>query len=150
MTIALPVVAMLMAAATPASAAARPVESTEAPATVAVEHTYLKAQPGERDNLIRFIEQNWFVMDAIGLRQGLFTHYALYRAADDKGDWDVLVVVGYPTPLGYDAPGTAESFDAIRSATRRRLVDGKDFSQLGKIIESRRLTPGAHDEKTER
>jgi len=148
-----PVVLMLAlaaAGAVPVSVAARAPATTSRQATAVVEHTYLKALPGERDNLVRFIEQNWFAMYAVGVKQGLFTHYAVYQAADDAGDWDVLVVVGYPTAQGYDAPGTAAAFEAIRKATPIRLIDGKGLAQLGKIIASRRLRPGASDTATER
>jgi hypothetical protein len=109
----------------------------------------LKAKPGEHANLVRFIEQNWFAMDAAGLQRGLFTSYALYESIDAASDWDVLVVIGYPTERGYDAPGTADAFNAIRRATPRYLIDGKNLSQLGDIVASRRLRPGEHGAQTE-
>lgn len=110
--------------------------------TVAIEQTYLKAAPGRRAALIRFIEQNWFVMDEEAVRQGLFTSYAVYEGGGT--DWDVMVTVGYPDARGYDAPGTAAAFEAIRARHRTVLIDGRGLRDLGTIVGSRRLRLGAH------
>ena len=109
--------------------------------TLHVTHTYLRALPGKRAALISYIERNWFVMDHIGIEQGLFTSYALLERADDtEADWDVIVAVGYPTAQGHDAPGVADAFKQIRAAHRETKVDGLGLKELGVIVRHHPLT----------
>ncbi|WP_404371028.1 hypothetical protein AB5I39_03110 [Sphingomonas sp. MMS24-J45] len=129
-----PALALLAAVSAPA---------TSAP-TRAIEHTYLKALPGQRPALIRYIRDNWFAMDRIGRSQGLFTSYRLLErdgAEDPAAEWDVVVAVGYPDPRGYDAPGVAARFAAIRAAHREIRVNGRGLPELGRIVRSERLHP---------
>lgn len=139
------------AAAQPAPSApapSAPVPSAPAPSTkisklptLHVTHTYLRAAPGKRAALIAYIERNWFVMDHIGIEQGLFTSYSLLERADDTAaDWDVIVAVGYPTIMGHDAPGTADAFRKIRAAHRETKVDGLGLTELGSIVRHYPLT----------
>lgn len=118
-------------ALTPAPAAAR--------ATMVVEWTRLKALPGERANLTAFIHLNWFAMDAKAVEQGLFTSYRLIANPASDGEWDLLVEVGYPTPLGYDEPATQAAFGAIRAAHTVVPVEGKTLRELGTILGTERL-----------
>ena len=129
------------AAAQPApSAPASSAEVSKLP-TLHVTHTYLRAAPGKRAALIAYIERNWFVMDHIGIEQGLFTSYSLLERADDTtADWDVIVAVGYPTIMGHDAPGTADAFRKIRAAHRETKVDGLGLTELGSIVRHYPLT----------
>jgi hypothetical protein len=76
-------------------------------------------------------------MDRIAVAQGLFNNYALYRAEED-GDWNLAVVVGY-----LDAEGSAailDRFNAIRAAHKTVLIDGKRLADLGRITGSRKVT----------
>ena len=129
------------APSTPAqSAPAQSAEVSKLP-TLHVTHTYLRAAPGKRAALIAYIERNWFVMDHIGIEQGLFTSYSLLERADDTtADWDVIVAVGYPTIMGHDAPGTADAFRKIRVAHRETKVDGLGLTELGSIVRHYPLT----------
>ncbi|MGN6151092.1 MAG: hypothetical protein ACTHOH_03665 [Lysobacteraceae bacterium] len=124
---------------TPGPAAASDEEEVVAAATprVGVELTFLKSRPGERDDLIRFIEANWFAMDRIAVAQGLMRDYRLLEASDDAGDWDVVVEVTYRDERGY--AGVTEAFERIRAAHRTVTVDGQDrLAAFGKIVASRR------------
>ena len=125
-----------------APAAAQPA-STPAPAeahtTMVVEWTRLKALPGERANLTAFIFLNWFAMDAKAVEQGLFTSYRLIANPAPDGEWDLLVEVGYPTPLGYDDPAHQAAFGAIRAAHTVVPVEGKTLRELGTILGTERL-----------
>ena len=118
-------------AAAPAPAQAR--------TTMVVEWTRLKALPGERANLTAFIHLNWFAMDAKAVEQGLFTSYRLIANPAPDGEWDLLVEVGYPTPLGYDEPATQAAFGAIRAAHKTVPVEGKTLRELGTILGTERL-----------
>ncbi len=126
-----------------AQAAAQPAPSAKVNKlpTLHVTHTYLRAAPGKRAALIAYIERNWFVMDHIGIEQGLFTSYSLLERADDtSADWDVIVAVGYPTIMGHDAPGTADAFRKIRAEHRETKVDGLGMKDLGTIVRHYPLT----------
>ncbi len=119
---------------------ARAMHARKAP-TLHVTHTYLRALPGKRAALITYIDCNWFVMDHIGIEQGLFASYALLERADDtEADWDVIVTVGYPTAQGHDAPGVADAFKQIRAAHRETKVDGLGLKELGVIVRHHPLT----------
>ena len=124
-------------ASTPPAATA----STQAAAAMktkrAVEYTYLKSLPGERENLKRFISANWFAMDAIAVSQGLMVSYQLLDTGSDDGPWNVVVAVTYPNSLGYG--GIVPQFEKIRRAHQTVLIDGKGMRDLGKVIETRPL-----------
>ena len=108
--------------------------------TVVVERTRLKANEGERDALAQFVVANWFEMDEVALRQGLFTSYRLLENPDPNGEWDWVVEVGYPNPGGYSNPEVQAKFQAIREAHETVLIDGKSLRELGRVVGSERLT----------
>lgn len=125
--------------------AQRPAASPSAPgqARRAVELTFLKALPGERERLRRFIVANWFEMDRVAKLQGLMDEYRLLESATDDGDWHVLVMVSYHDDRGYE--GIAEAFERIRRAHATVRIDGKGLRELGTIVLSRKtleLAPG--------
>jgi hypothetical protein len=103
----------------------------------AVELTFLKAAPGERENLKRFIVLNWFAMDAIAKQQGLMQAYTVLDSGSDDGPWNLLVSVTYMDAKGYE--GIAEAFEKIRRAHQTVPVDGKTLRDLGRIVESKRV-----------
>lgn len=98
------------------------------------ELTYLQSLDPNPAALIRFIEQNWFAMDAEAVRQGLMTSYSLLRGEDPQ--WNLVCAVGYPDPAGY--AGIDAQFEAIRKAHRTVLVDGKGLKELGRITGNRK------------
>lgn len=104
------------------------------PVRHAVELTYLKAHPGQRAHLRRFIVLNWFAMDKIAMQRGLIERFNVVETGSDDGRWNVLVTVGYANDRGYD--GVKSEFEAIRSAHKTVLVDGKSLAELGAIVET--------------
>ncbi|WP_156256303.1 hypothetical protein [Sandarakinorhabdus oryzae] len=108
------------------------------PDTEIEEWTFLKAAAADPAALLRFLEANWLAMDRIAVAQGLFAHARLHRADPaDGAAWDVVMVVGYRTPAGYD--GVRAAFEAIRVAHRPVQPDDLPFASLGRITESRRV-----------
>lgn len=105
--------------------------------TLVEEWTFLKSLDPDPARLIAFIEANWFAMDRIAVAQGLFNSYALYRA-EDEGDWNLAVVVGYPDSQGSAA--ILDRFNAIRAGHQTVLIDGKGLAQLGRITGSRKVS----------
>lgn len=126
----------------PAAAAhhAEPASVVQTSETAVVERTRLKANPGEREALGRFIVANWFAMDEVAVRQGLFTSYRLLENPDTDGDWDWVVEVGYPNPDGYSNPEVQSQFQAIREQHELVLIDGKSLRELGRVIGTERLS----------
>ena len=114
--------------------------STKEQKTVLVEQTYLKAKPGRRVDLIRFIELNWYAMDRKGVEAGIFTSYRLMEEIDENKDWDLVMAVGYPNLMGYEEPATKARFKSIRSAHQEILVDGRSLKDLGDIVRHHRLS----------
>ncbi len=108
--------------------------------TAVVERTRLKANPGEREALGRFIVANWFAMDEVAVRRGLFTSYRLLENPETDGDWDWVVEVGYPNPDGYSNPEVQAQFQTIREQHETVLIDGKSLRELGRVIGTERLT----------
>jgi hypothetical protein len=103
------------------------------------ECTFLRALPDQLDRLKRFIRANWFAMDALAAKQGLMSSYRLLEPRLPQGggaveprDWDLLVMVGYPTSGGY--ADIAEAFEAIRRAHATVPIDGLGFRALGQIV----------------
>jgi hypothetical protein len=125
----LTVLLLALAASTPL--AAQPVERR------AVELTFLKSQPGQREQLKTFVAKNWFAMDQVAKDQGLLVAFTLLESGTDDGEWNVVVSVTYQNEKGYD--GIAEAFERIRRAHTTVLVEGKGLRELGRIVESKRL-----------
>ncbi|TRW17978.1 hypothetical protein [Glacieibacterium frigidum] len=126
------------AALLPMSAAAA---TAVAPARI-FEWTFLKSIGEDPTSLAKFIRANWFAMDAKSVQRGLMTGYALHVAAD-PGDWNVVVIVGYPDRRGY--AGIAPVFEEIRRA--HVTVDGP-LSKHGRIVASRKLLPDGEEALT--
>jgi hypothetical protein len=108
-----------------------------APARHAVELTFLQAARGQRENLKRFIELNWFAMDRVATERGLMTSYRLLDSGTDEGPWHLIVIVTYPDERGYD--GIRTEFEKIRQAHTVVPVDGKGLRDLGRVVETKRL-----------
>ena len=107
--------------------------------TKVYEHTFLKAKPGLRADLGKYVRANWFPMDQLGLEQGIFTSYWLLEETDDNAMWNYVMVVGYPTTLGYGDPETTKKFNAIRKAHTDVKIDGRSMRELGDFVGNHRL-----------
>lgn len=103
----------------------------------AVELTFLKATPGNRENLKEFIVRNWFAMDKIAVEQGLMKEFKVMDTGSDDGDWNVLVSVTYRDARGYE--GITVEFEKIRAKHKVVLVSGKRMAELGAVVDSRKL-----------
>lgn len=119
-------------AETPRVTAASPSASSGASqaAVRAVEFTYLKSQPGERDNLRQAIVANWLAMDAIAVQQGLMVDYKVFGAGNDDGEWNIKVMVVYPDARSHASNAALSSLgsEAAQSlgATATRALPRRD------------------------
>jgi hypothetical protein len=103
----------------------------------AVEWTFLKSNPGDRDRLRQFIILNWFALDARAKAEGLMLSYRVLDSGDDADPWNLAVEVIYPDARGSDAIMTR--FNQLRAEHTKVLIDGKDLKDLGRIVGSRRV-----------
>lgn len=103
-------------------------------------YTYIKAKNQQKERLKQFIVKNWFAMDSMAVRQGLFNDYRLMENTDtaEKAEWDIIVAVEYYTRGTYD--DIKEAWQPIRAAHEKVLINGLDFPELGSIIRSEKLT----------
>lgn len=114
-----------------------PVTATASEELRAVELTFLKSNPGEREQLKNFIVLNWFAMDKIAKEQGLMSAFTVMDTGTHDGPWNVLVSVTYTDEKGYE--GVADAFEKIRRSHTTVRVDGKALRDLGSIVDSKRL-----------
>ena len=99
-------------------------------------YSYIKAKDGQRQALAEFIQRNWFEMDRRAVDQGLFRDYRLIENsnAGDDVKWDLIVAVEYYGNEEYR--DIADAFKKIRDAHQVEEVNGKNFTDLGKVIRS--------------
>jgi predicted SnoaL-like aldol condensation-catalyzing enzyme len=102
----------------------------------AVELTFIKSTPNQRELLKQFIIANWFAMDQVAVANGLMTSYSLTDTGTDDGTWNVLVTVVYKNEAGYE--GIKDAFEVIRRQHATVLVQGKALRDLGSIVDSKR------------
>jgi hypothetical protein len=102
-------------------------------------YTYIKAKEGQRENLIKYLERNWFSMDSVALQQGLFNDYRLIHNNDTSADakWDYIVAVEYFTRGTYS--DIEDGWLKIKQNHKTALVSGKTFPDLGTIVDSQEL-----------
>jgi hypothetical protein len=98
--------------------------------------TYLKAERGQKENLKFFLRKNWFAMDSIAVKKGLFNDYELIEnvGKEDSLAWDFIVAVEYFTVGTYT--DIAEKWQVISKAHQTININGLNFKDLGKIVKS--------------
>lgn len=101
----------------------------------------VRARPGQRDRLERFLQANWLALDEQALRQHRISAYRLLRAdADPKeSSWDYAVIIEYADREAMTAfvpfyLGLARSSPHVR-------IDGLDFADLGEVVEQKIVEP---------
>ncbi len=96
--------------------------------------TYLKSAPGKLSQLERYVRANWFAMDDIAVKRGLFVSYVWFDTGSDEGPWNAIVMVTYRDARGFE--GIAKDWSEIRTAHREVRIDGARQADLGRIVES--------------
>jgi hypothetical protein len=109
--------------------------------TRAVEITFLKSLPGKLGQLEKFIKANWFPPDEIAVKEGIMVSYEWLDSGNDEGTYNAMVVITYPNEGGF--VGIKPLWDKLitdyRRDNKRVLIDGLGFTDLGKIVESRKF-----------
>jgi hypothetical protein len=99
----------------------------------------LKAEPGQRERLERFITLNWFGPDDRARNKGYIDGFLLLRGSENDPTWDLVVI---------DVFADADSKERARQryqaeiipGHKKQLVDGMDFPSLGKVVGERTTT----------
>jgi hypothetical protein len=102
----------------------------------AVEITFLKSKPGQRENLRAFIVANWFAMDKIAKEKGLIVSFTVLDSGNDLGPWNLMVLTTYLDDKGYE--GVAAAFESIRLSHKTVRVQGKTLDDLGVVVDSKK------------
>jgi hypothetical protein len=101
--------------------------------------TYLKAAPGQRDRLERFIVANWFGPDERARQKGYIDGFALLRGSETDSTWDLVVI-----DIFADVESKEEARERYRTEIMpqhtKQLVDGLDLPSLGRIVGERTTT----------
>ena len=98
---------------------------------------FLKAAPGRLAHLERYVRANWFAMDAIAVRQGLFVSYKWLDTGRDDGPWNALVIVTYNDDKGF--AGIEERWNSIEPTHKEVRPDGLAFEDVGRVVEGQDL-----------
>lgn len=120
--------------------AARIAAATSAPGRIwAI--SFVRARPGQRERLERFLRANWLALDELALREGRISAYRLLRADADprEASWDYAVVIEYA-----DREAMSDFVPFYLKLARERphvRVDGLDFADLGSVVEQKIVEP---------
>lgn len=94
--------------------------------------TFVKARPGQRQRLERFLRANWLTIDAQALQEHRILDYRFWRADDEaRATWDFAVAIEYQ-----DRAAMADFVSAYLDLARQRpfvRVDGLGFADLGSV-----------------
>ena len=118
--------------------AARPIVPAGASPGVMSRLTYLKAFPDQRKRLERFVEQNWFVMDARAKRAGYLVDNHLLRGSPADTTWDLLEISTYADSMQH-ARIDSKFRAIIRPPHVIVRIAGREFRELGRIVKEETL-----------
>ena len=107
--------------------------------------SFVRARPGQRERLERYLKSNWLALDAQALQQKRITGYRMLRADPDprESSWDFAVTIEYA-----NRQAMADFVPFYVELTRGRAhlrVDGLDFADLGEIVQQKTVMPVTYD-----
>jgi|GEM_PF-6252835 len=114
-------------------------EAAESGAVWAI--SFVRARPGQRERLERFLKSNWLALDQQAFQQKKIKAYRMLRAdADPKeSSWDYAVIIEYA-----DRQAMADFVPVYLALARERphvRVDGLDFADLGEVVQQKVVEP---------
>jgi len=105
--------------------------------------SFVRARPGQRERLQRYLRANWLVLDAKALEQGRIAGYRMLRADESTTEsWDYAVIIEYPNRQAMQDFVPAY-LDMLRAHPKVR-VDGLDFADLGDVVQQNVVEPVAN------
>jgi hypothetical protein len=102
--------------------------------------TYVRARPGQRERMERYLKANWLAVDEVAKTQGYLAGYRLLRADRDlKETWDFVVILEYRNAAAMEAFVPAY-LGLVRGRPRIR-IEGLEFGDLGEIVQQKIVAP---------
>lgn len=104
----------------------------------------VRARPGQRQRLLRFLRANWLELDQQLLEQGRISRYRLLEAdvgaagSDGKG-WDYAVILEYRDRQAMD--DFVPAYLALLKARPQVRIDGLSFADLGEVVQQKVARP---------
>lgn len=122
---------------------AHPETTTNADAVWAI--SLVRARPGQRERLLRFLRANWLALDAQLLTQGRISGYRLLEAdvvagvISDSKRWDYAVILEYRDRQAMD--DFVPAYLALLKARPQVRIDGLVFADLGEVLQQQVARP---------
>lgn len=102
--------------------------------------TFIRARPGQRERMERYLKANWLAVDERARQQGLLSGYRLLRADRDlKENWDFTVILEYRDTAAMES--FVPAYLALVRGRPRVRIEGLDFNDLGEIVLQKIATP---------
>lgn len=104
----------------------------------------LRARPGQRERLLRFLQANWLALDAELLAQGHIRNYRLLEAEAGNGladarSWDYAVILEYRDRQAMS--DFVPAYLALLKARPQVRIEGLGFADLGEVLQQRVASP---------
>ena len=105
--------------------------------------SFVRARPGQRERLQRFLKANWLALDAKALEQGRIAGYRMLRADESTTEsWDYAVIIEYPNRQAM-RDFVPAYLEMLRAHPKVR-IDGLDFADLGDVVQQKVVEPLAN------
>lgn len=106
--------------------------------------SFVRARPGQRERLERYLKANWLALDDIARSQGLIQNYRMLRAEPDaRENWDFMVILEYADKQTMNE--FVPAWLALGQQHPHKRIDGLDFADLGEVVLQKTVTPVAYD-----
>lgn len=109
----------------------------------------VRARPGQRERLLRFLRANWLALDAQLLEQGRISSYRLLEAdvvtgvINDSKRWDYAVILEYRDRQAMQ--DFVPAYLALLKARPQVRIDGLVFADLGEVVQQQVARPLGND-----
>jgi hypothetical protein len=102
--------------------------------------TYVRARPGQRERMERYLKANWLAVDELAKQQNHLAGYRLLRADRDlKETWDFVVILEYRNTAAMEA--FVPAYLALVRGRARVRIEGLEFADLGEIVQQKIVMP---------
>jgi hypothetical protein len=104
----------------------------------------IRARPGQRERLLRYLRANWLTLDAELLAQGHIRNYRLLEAEAGNGladarSWDYAVILEYRDRQAMS--DFVPAYLALLKARPQVRIEGLGFADLGEVLQQRVASP---------
>lgn len=124
----------------PAASSAPPTVTERAPEGAVWAMTFVRARPGQRERMERYLKANWLAVDEIARSKGHLAGWRLLRADRDlKETWDFVVILEYTNTQSMEA--FVPAYLALVRGRPRVRIEGLEFADLGEVVQQKIVAP---------